>query len=200
MSETDHQRVTAIASLGALHRHSDVLTAAATRLAHLVAWNQPLYPAYLWWLVGGDWQVGFWTFLSTPFFAAAPLVARRHALAGRAMVPVTGAANGLLSAKLFGAASAVELFLIPCALIALLGFRRREWRVALGVWALIAAVALAHGHYGAPVGRFDAAQYARLRRLNLYSVVALSLVIVWSLGSARRRLKDPIRGAARRSG
>ena len=175
--------------LGDVLAHDDPLTAASNRIAHLVAWNQPLYPLYLWWLVGGDWWVSCWTFLSTPFFAGVPIVARRHGLAGRAMLPLTGVANGLISLKAFGEASAVELFLIPCALIALLSFRASEWRIAAAVLAAILVASLAHGRLGAPLGHFTAGQYLHFRHLDMYSVAGLSIVALWSL--VRARLATP---------
>ena len=171
--------------LGAVLAHDDPLTAACNSIAHLVAWNQPLYPLYLWYLVGGSWWVSCWTFLSTPFFASVPLVARRHALLGRALLPLTGVANGLLSAKAFGAASDVDLFLIPCALITLLGFRAREWRTIAALLSLIFAASLTGDHLGATLGRFTPDQYVHFRHLNIYSVVGLSAVVLWSLIRAR---------------
>ncbi|MDH7639356.1 hypothetical protein [Sphingomonas oryzagri] len=171
--------------LGDYAAHPDPLAAACNRIALLVASNQPFYPVYLWWIVGGDWPGAFWTFLSTPFFASVPIVARRNALAGRAMLPLTGIANGILSAKAFGAESGVELFLIPCGLIALLAFRWREWRVGAGLLCATAIAGLLHGRYGMPFGRFDASEYGHFLRLNAISVAALSVVIVWSLSRAR---------------
>ncbi len=173
------------ARLGAIVAHGDPLTAACNRIAHLVVWNQPFYPLYLWWLVGGDWRVSFWTFLSTPLFACVPLVARRHALAGRAMLPLTGVANGLLSVKAFGEASGVAWFLIPCLLIAVLGLRGREWRTTAALVGLILAATLSGGHLGPPLGRFTPDQYAHFRHLNMYSVAALSAFVMWSLIRAR---------------
>jgi hypothetical protein len=183
--------VSLLRRLGDYAAHPDPLTAATNRIALLVAFNQPFYPVYLWWIVGGDWRVSAWTFLSTPFFAGVPAIARRNSLAGRAMLPLTGIANGVLSTKAFGEASGVELFLIPCAVIALLSFRRVEWRVILVVIATTLAAGLAHGHYGSPFGRFDSDQYAHFRRLNGFSVAALSTVVLLSLirahlSSARR--------------
>jgi hypothetical protein len=165
--------------------HPDPLAAACNRIALLVASNQPFYPLYLWWIVGGDWRVSCWTFLSTPFFAAAPAMARRNPLAGRAMVPLTGIANGILSTKAFGEASGVELFLIPCGLIACLAFRRSELRVAIALLVATIGAGLLHGHYGAPFGRFEASEYGHFLRLNATSVAALSAVILWSLSRAR---------------
>lgn len=164
--------------LGDYAAHPDRLTAACNRIALLVASNQPFYPLYLWWIVGGDWRVACWTFLSTPLFAGVPFVARRNALAGRAMLPLAGIANGILSAKAFGKPSGVELFLIPCGLIACLAFRRQEWRIGAGLLIATAGAAFLHGHYGMPFGRFDAPEYALFLRLNATSVLALSAVIV----------------------
>jgi hypothetical protein len=165
--------------------HPDPLAATCNRIALLVAWNQPAYPLYLWWIVGGDWWVGCWTFLSTPFFASVPFVSRRHPLAGRVLLPLAGVGNGMLSAKAFGIASGVNLFLIPCALIVVLAFRRSEWRVALLLLGAVLFAWLGQEPHGAPFGRFDAGQYAHFRRLNAYSVAALSIVVLWGLIRAR---------------
>lgn len=165
--------------------HPDPLTAACNRIALLVASNQPFYPLYLWRIVGGDWQVACWTFLSTPFFAGVPAVARRNAIAGRALLPASGIANGILSAKAFGEASGVELFLIPCGLIAWFAFRRSEWRIAAILLIATIGAGLLHGHYGLRFGHFTASEYAHFRRLNAASVAPLSVVILWSLSRAR---------------
>jgi hypothetical protein len=177
--------VNLLCRLGDYAAHPDPLTAACNRVALLVASNQPFYPLYLWWIVGGDWRVACWTFLSTPFVAGVPAVARRNALAGRAMLPLTGIANGILSGKAFGEPSGVALFLIPCGLIACLAFRRNEWRVGAALLVLTAIAGLLHGHYGMPLGRFDASEYVHFRRLNAISVATLSVLIVWSFSRAR---------------
>lgn len=183
--------MTLLGRLGDYAAHPDPLTAACNRIALIVAWNQPVYPLYLWWLVGGDWRAGCWTFLSTPFFAGVPILARRHPLAGRALLPSAGIANGMLSAKAFGVASGVELFLIPCALIAVLAFRREEWRVIALLLGATLSAWLAHGHYDPPFGRFGASGYAHFRHLNGWSVAALSIVILWSLIRARASSARP---------
>lgn len=167
--------------------HADPRAESCNWIALIVASNQPIYPFYLLWLVGGDWWVAVWTFLSTPFFLAVPAVARRHPAAGRALLPLAGIGNGVVSAKAFGTLSGVELFLIPCTLIVLLAFRRIEWRWIAGLCIVVLAVIRLHGHYGAPFGRFDAVEYAAFFRLNLYSVAGLSCVILWSLTRARLR-------------
>ncbi len=171
--------------LGDYAAHPDPRTGACNRIALLVASNQPFYPLYLWWIVGGDWHVACWTFLSTPFFAAVPAMARQSPLTGRVMLALTGIANGILSTKAFGEPSGVELFLIPCGLIAALAFRRDEWRACGLLLAATAIAGLLHGHYGLPLGNFGAVEYAHFQRLNATSVAALSAVIVWTLSRAR---------------
>jgi hypothetical protein len=171
-----------LARLRSYAAHPDPRVESCNWIALAVASNQPIYPLYLLWAVGGDWWVSAWTFLSTPFFLAVPAVARRHGAAGRALLPLAGIGNGVVSAKAFGVASGVELFLIACALIGLLAFRGAERRWTIGIWAVAASAALLHGHYGPPFGRFDAAQYADFFRLNAYSVAALCGLILLSLG------------------
>ncbi|MFT4053164.1 MAG: hypothetical protein QM681_01560 [Novosphingobium sp.] len=169
----------------------DPLTHAANRIAVLVASSQPTYPLYVLWTAGGNWWVACWTFLSTPLFVAVPALARRNALGGRILLPGAGIANSLLAPKAMGEASGVELFLVPCALIGVLGIRRHEWFVSLALLASVFAALLLHGHYGAPLGRFDSQGYAALVRLNAASAGFLSLVVVWSFIRARTSSARP---------
>ena len=166
--------------------HGDPLVAACNWIALLVASNQPFYPLYLWVLVGGEWRVACWTCLSTPFFLAVPAVARRNGLWGRALLAAAGIANSLVGIEAFGEASGVALFLLPCALIALLAFRRSE---ASFMIVLTGAALVAWGlqdHLGEPLGRFDEEAYRAFFRLNAYSVAILSVMILWQLIRARR--------------
>jgi hypothetical protein len=172
--------------IGAYAANLDPRAAACNMIALVVAWNQPLYPLYVLWLVGGDAWAACWTFLSTPFFVAVPWLARRNALAGRLLLPLTGIANGMLSAKAFGVASGVELFLLPCLLIAILALRPAEWRWAAGLILLSGAVLSLHAHYGAPLGHFSATDYPRFFHLNAWSVATLCVFILWRLGDAIR--------------
>ena len=154
--------------------HPDPLVAAGNLIAVVIAWNQPFYPLYLYFLVGDGVGVSFFTFLSTPFFLAVPLVARRHSLAGRAMLPLTGIANTVMCAKLFGEASGVELFLVPCIMAAAMLFRRSERLVMLALvgLGLLAYIGL-HGRYGAPYHLYAADEYARFFGVNALSVGTL---------------------------
>jgi hypothetical protein len=166
--------------------HPDPRVAACNRIALIVASNQPFYPLFVAGLVGGDAQAACWTWLSTPFFLAVPALARRHAVGGRVLLVLAGIANTLISTKAFGTASAVEWFLLPCGLIALLALRRSEVRWSLPLLALALASLLLHGHYGPPWGRFSPAEQVHFANLNRWSVVTLSLFVLWQLGNAIR--------------
>jgi hypothetical protein len=158
--------------------HPDPATSACNRIALLVASSQPTYPLYIGWLVGGDWWVACVTFLSTPFFLAVPALARRSAAGGQALLVLAGVGNAVLATKALGAASGVEAFLVPTALIALLAF---TGRLRLGLVLANMAVALLHSAYGMPWAEFSAPGYAALLRLNRLSAGLLSLIILWML-------------------
>ena len=170
------KRLTAM--IRAYAHHPDPRVAAANVISLLVASNQPFYPLYLFWLVSTDITAAWFTFLSTPLFLAVPAVARWNSVAGRALLPVAGIGNTVLSAWLFGTASAVEIFLVPCGIIALLLFRPRERVAGLALTALAFGVfLLLHDAYGHPFARYDAAQYAALARLNLVSAGMLTAFV-----------------------
>lgn len=154
--------------------HDDPLVATGNTIALVVAWNQPFYPLYLYWLVSPAIAPSFLTFLSTPFFLAVPAVSRRHSLIGRALLPLTGIANTVLSAKAFGEASGVELFLAPCVMIAAMLFRQSERIVMFALVGLgFVVFGGLHGGYGAPLHLYTADEYARFLRLNALSVGTL---------------------------
>jgi hypothetical protein len=166
--------------------HEDPLTNAANWVAIVVAWNQPFYPLYLWAVVGGDkvWPA-FLTFLSTPFFLAVPAVAKRHSLAARIMLPVTGIANGILSAKAFGVGSGVEIFLIPCALLGAALFRPTERATGLAVVALSAAAYLVPARvFGQSLADYSAADNTGMAGLNAASAAVLVVFIGLLLSGA----------------
>jgi hypothetical protein len=165
-----------MAALKAYAHHPDRRVATANFFALLVASNQPFYPLYLYWTVGPEIGPSAWTFLSTPFFLALPALSRRNALLGRALLPLAGIGNTLLCAKLFGVASGVEIFLLPCAVLALLIFRPHERWIAAYPLAGVCFLAyfLLHEAYGAPLHLYTPAEYAALLRLNMMSAAALT--------------------------
>jgi hypothetical protein len=174
----------------AAYSHADDPLAAATNfIALCVASNQPFYPLYVWRLVGDDGWVSFLTFLSTPFFLAVPAVARRSSLAGRIMLPIVGIANTILSVKAFGAASGVELFLCPCAMIAGMALRSQERVIMLAVIGMaLAAFALPHDRLGAPLHLFSTEECARFLSLNAWSVAGLTAFAALQFSNAYARI------------
>jgi hypothetical protein len=158
--------------------HPDPRVALANSVSLLVASNQPFYPLYLWWLVGGNVAPAFYTFLSTPFFLAVPAVSRINTIAGRALLPLAGIGNTLLCAGLFGVESGVEIFLIPCVVLALLLFRPRERAVSLVLAGLcVGALLVPHDHNESHAAAYTAEQYAAFLRLNAMSAGALTALV-----------------------
>ena len=157
---------------------SDPLTNAAGVIALVVAGNQPFYPLFLYAVVGGAAWPAWLTLLSTPFFAAVPAVARRHSLAGRALLPLVGTANTVLSVKLFGIESAAQLFLLPCVLLGAILFRPGERAIMAMVLSIIvlAYVSLG-GNLGFPLNVFSAEEYRSMVGLHAMSVAALTAFI-----------------------
>lgn len=165
-------------------RNDDPLAGAANAIALLVASSQPFYPLYVHWSVGPTIWPTFYTFLSTPFFLLVPAVGRLNSIAGRSLLTLAGIGNTVLSAAVFGVASGVEVFLIPCALIACLLFRPAEriWSYAFVLLAILSFTVL-RGFYGAPVHAYTAEEYADFIWLNAFSAGMLSC-FVGLLGSS----------------
>jgi hypothetical protein len=162
-------------AVGRYVRHENRLVATANLLALSIASNQPFYPAMVYLALGKPLAVSFWTFLSTPFFLAVPAVARRSAMLGRALLVATGIGNTLLCLLLYGEASGVGLFLLPCVTIAALSFspdeRPAQWAlVALGVVSFIGT----HGHVPRVTASVPADAYEALWTLHAYSVALLT--------------------------
>jgi len=172
--------------------HDDPLVATANLVAIVVLWNQPFYPLYVYWAVGPDIAPTFYTFLSTPFFLAVPALARVNSRAGRALLPLAGIGNTVLSAKVFGIASGVEIFLLPCVLLGFVLFRPAERIIAIGI-AIVGVLAfmVLHGRYGAPVHLYSVEEYAGFLRMNALSSGTLTafigLLVMGLIGSAAKR-------------
>ncbi len=170
----------------------DPLVAAANLVALVVLWNQPFYPLYVYWAVGPDIAPTFYTFLSTPFFFAVPALARVNSCAGRALLPLAGIGNTVLSAKVFGVASGVDNFLLPCVLLGFVLFGPSERVVAIGIGAVgFLAFTVLHGHYGEPVHSYSAEEYASFLKMNALSAgtltVFIGLLVINLMSSATKR-------------
>ena len=152
----------------------DPLAALANTVALVVAGNQPFYPLYLHAIVGRAAWPAWMTLLTMPLFAAVPAVARRYPLVGRAMLPTIGTANGILAVKLIGIDTGVELFLMPCVLLATMLFRPGERLVMLAVLAFpFAAYFVVDRNIGAPFAAYDADDYRSIISMHAFSVASL---------------------------
>lgn len=188
-----------VGALRAYTTHPDPLVSAANVIALLVASNQPFYPLYVYWLVSNRFEPTLLTFLSTPFFLAVPALARLSTVAGRALLPLAGIANTILCAKLLGVASAVELFLIPCVVLALLLFRPKERLIAFVIAgaAFLAFMAL-HGHHRVPLAFYSVAEYEAFARLNALSATMLTACVALMFSNLLASAERSAAEAARR--
>ncbi len=164
----------------------DPLTRANNVLALMVASNQPFYPFYVRFIAGDDNGVTFLTLLSTPLFLAIPVLSRWRPTLALAGIPVIGLVNGMIAMKAIGTAAGIELFVIPCFLVALLLAHKDSWKIVMGL-AMCAALTfgLQFSLQQTSLHQFDDLQYASLYRLNAFSVAGLTIFIAYSLGRAR---------------
>lgn len=156
----------------------DPLANAAGTIAIVVAGNQPFYPLYLHAIVGAAAWPAWLTLLSTPFFLMVPVIARRNSLWGRALLPIAGVANTVLCVKLFGTASAVELFLLPCVLLGVILFRPRERaKIVLVLTLPFASYFGLDWILGPPVQIFSSSEYNSMIAVHAVSVAALIALV-----------------------
>lgn len=156
----------------------DPFAHAAGTIAIVVAGNQPFYPLYLHAIVGAAAWPAWLTLLSTPFFLMVPVIARRNSLLGRALLPIAGVANTMLCVKLFGVASAVELFLLPCVLLGAILFRPWERTTMVLVLTVPFAAYLAFdSNLGPPMQVFSSSAYNSIIAVHAVSVAALTALV-----------------------
>ena len=162
------------------------LAAASATTAWVIVVNKPIYPLYVWGLVGDGVATSFWTLAAWPLFLACALGARRWPLAARVGLPLAGMTDTAFSAWMFGAASGVEAFFVPCAALAALSFRADEAALsrALTVAAFVAFAAL---RWLAPPGLhpWPAGEAATLATLNVYSAASLTAFVGLRFATAK---------------
>ena len=105
---------------------------------------------------------------------------RRHSLAGRALLPIAGVANTVLCVKLFGVASAVELFLLPCVLLGTILFRPHE-RVTMALVLSLPFIFISYlgidWNLLPPLKVFSATDYNSIVAVHAISVAALTALV-----------------------
>ena len=164
-----------------LQRYSDYpdpAAAAANTVAVVVALNGPFYPVYVVLMIGVAGAASVVTMIASPIFFAVPWIARRSSAAGRAALALVGILNTIWCVKLFGPASEVQLFCVPCIMLAALLYRGWERIVALPLIGLaILALAAPDSLYGVPLIAFSPEQARALTRLHMISAATLTGLI-----------------------
>lgn len=163
-----------LAHLRAYAAHPDPATASANLIAVVVALNGPFYPLYVVGAIGAQGLFAFATMAASPLFFAVPWLSRRTALGGRIAVPLIGTINTVWCTKLFGAAAEVQLFCLPCIVLAALVHRDREtWLCVVLVGLGLLPLLLPSTIYGPAWLPIDPALLGRLVPLNAACVAGL---------------------------
>jgi hypothetical protein len=176
--------IRALDALRNYRANPDPLAALANTVALVIVGNQPFYPLHLHAIVGRAAWPAWITLVTLPLFAIIPAVARRNALIGRAMLPIIGTANSILATKLIGVDTGVELFLLPCVLLAAMLFRPNERLVMLGVLAVpFAAYFFLDRAVGSPLATYSTDEYRSIIAMHAFSVASLFALVGFSLPS-----------------
>jgi hypothetical protein len=157
----------------------DNRTAACVSVAWIILVNKPFYPLYVWFLVGAHAAaLSLATLALAPLYGLVPYLAKRSPWGARLALPLVGVCDTLYNTKLFGAGAGTELFLFPCALLAIVGFSAKDAIASRALVVVIYCVYLGlHGRYGAPLQDWTAADQAGLFPLNAFSAASLTAFI-----------------------
>ncbi len=168
--------------------HRDPLAKASNKIAAFILSNQPFYPLYIYFLVGGRFWPAMLTLFSSPFYAVVPWLMRRNSLAGKWLLIAASIGNTLLSIKVLGPESGLELFFFPCAVLGALIFSSKETKSAwiAAVLPIVLFIAL-RGRYGAPLEIFSGAEYGALLTLHAVSAAAICVLICFLAVSALKK-------------
>lgn len=172
----------------ALGRYAEAPDPAArmvNTIALVIAGNQPFYPIFVAMIAGRAAWPALLTWLSTPFFAAVPAVARRNPEAGAALLCAAGIGNTVLSNLVLGGASGIPLFYLPCALLCLTVLGRDPPLLRLGAAAVTVLLALALRHAQSPLTSFSATTVTALQHLHAVSVACLTGLMLVLLSRVR---------------
>jgi hypothetical protein len=94
------------------------------------------------------------------------------------MLPIAGVANTVLCVKLFGVASAVELFHLPCIFLGVILFRPHERATMALVLSLPFAAYLGlDWNLGPPIQVFRSSEYNSIIAMHALSVAALTALV-----------------------
>ncbi len=172
--------------------HRDPLAEAGNWFALTIGTHLPFWPLYVWWAAGGQaFPTALLTVAMAPVFLVIPALSRRSGLLGRIAMPAAGIANTVWTVWILGIASGTELFLMPCAAVAALLFRRSErWlMIVLTLLPLVVWYVL-RDHAPAPVHHYTADAARRLFTLNAASIGVLICLFGWFQVDIYRRMEQ----------
>ena len=173
--------------------HPDPLTEASNWVALTIGSHLPFWPLYILWVAG--WEAlpsSLLTAALSPLFVAIPILARRNNLLGRLATPLLGIVNTIFVVWILGPESGTEVFLLPCAALSALIFRRPERLLMLGLTALPLMVWCLLRHYPpTPLHHYDAAIMGDLVALNVWSIAILIVLFGWFQVDIYRKMEAP---------
>jgi hypothetical protein len=170
----------------------DPLAEASNWSAITIGSHLPFWPLYVWWSAGLQaFPTALLTVALAPVFLLIPLLSRRNSLLGRIGMPAAGIANTVWTVWILGIPSGTELFLMPCAAVAALLFRRSErWlMIALTLLPLVVWYVL-RDHAPAALHHYGPEAASRLFTLNAVSIGVLICLFGWFQVDIYRRMED----------
>lgn len=173
--------------------HPDPLAEASNWVALTVGSHLPIWPLYIFWVAGWDsMPSALLTASMTPLFLAVPMISRQSSLVGRIATPSLGIVNTVFTIWVLGINSGTEVFLVPCAALAALTFRRAERLLMLGLALLPLAVWYWLQQYPlTPLHQYDAAVARDIMILNVFSIGVLLGLFGWFQADIYRRMETP---------
>jgi hypothetical protein len=172
-------------------KNKDPLVENANWVALMIGTHLPLWPLYVLWAAGRQaWPTSLWTITFTPFFLLVVPISRKNGLLGRIVLVVVAIVNTIFTRGVLGPDTGTELFLVPCAMLAAILFRRSErWlmiffsMVPILVWYLLRGFTLVGPHL------YDNEGAHGLFVLNLISVSVLITAFGWLQANVYQRME-----------
>jgi hypothetical protein len=159
---------------------------AAAAIALFIAASQPFYPVYCQAVAGVAAWPAWLVLLTTPGYIAIAAAAPRRARLARTMLPLVGVANTAIAVKALGSASGVELFYLPCALLAAALSKPGEGLLAaLALGATLLAYLVGDRWLAPPLAQLSPDALAAMVRLHAMSVGGLLAYIGYRLRPAK---------------
>ncbi|MEO6840725.1 MAG: hypothetical protein ABI192_08165 [Bradyrhizobium sp.] len=177
--------------------HPDPLAEASNWVALTIGSHLPFWPLYIFWVAGREaLPSSLLTAAMAPLFLAVPILTRRSSLLGRLATPLLGLANTIFVVWILGPDSGTEVFLVPCAALSALIFRRPERLLMLVLTALPLMVwCLLRRYPPTPLHHYNAAVMRDLVVLNVWSIAILIVLFGWFQVDIYRKMEAPRSGS-----